>query len=77
MVKQACITVSKDKTMVKANTKNAAFQMYNEGIISIDEIKPIKIDQWYKIDGSYGQWVLDYEFPNTKCDEFIDVKYEQ
>lgn len=60
---------------IKATTDNAAFQLYNESIISNDTKKPIKKHTWYHINGSYAEWVLKNEFPNTKGDEYIDVEY--
>lgn len=62
---------------VKATTDNAAFQLHNESIVNSIDIKewPIKKNTWYHINGSYGEWVLKNEFPNTKGNEYINVEY--
>ncbi len=62
---------------IKATTKNAAFQLYNESVVNSEDIKEwrIKKDTWYPINGSYGIWVIDNECPNFKGDEFINVEY--
>lgn len=60
---------------VKATTDNAAFQLYNESVVPNDTKKPMKKNTWYPINGSYGKWVLDNEFPTFKGDEFINVEY--
>lgn len=60
---------------VKGTTDNAAFQLHNESIVSNDTEKPMKKNTWYHINGSYGEWVLKNEFPNTKGDEYINVEY--
>lgn len=76
---QATFTVSADKQMVMADTDMSAYQLYNEGVTKgpADENEwPMKPNVWYKIDGAYGHWVLENEFPNTKGGEMINVKYE-
>lgn len=64
--------VDKAKNLVKGDTINSAFQLFNEGIIK--DAKHYK-DVWYPINGEYGWWVLENEFPNVKGDETINVKY--
>lgn len=72
---EATFTVNPKLKLVKANTDNAAFQLYNESVVPNDTKKPMKKNTWYPINGSYGQWVLENEFPTFKGDEFINVKY--
>lgn len=63
------------RNLVKATTDNAAFQLYNEGII--EDGKHLK-DTWYPINSKYdeyGWWVLKNEFPNIKGGEAINVEY--
>lgn len=73
---EAIITVNPKLKLVKANTNNSAKQLYNESVVSdYGKDWPLKKNKWYPINGSYGQWVLENEFPNTKGDEVINVKY--
>lgn len=74
---EAIITVNKKLNLVSANTQNSAWQLYNEGVVSNDDIPswPPQINEWYPINGSYGLWVLKNEFPNTKGGEVINVNY--
>ena len=62
---------------VKATTDNAVFQLHNESIVNSNDVKkwPMKKNIWYPINGSYGKWVINNEFPAFKCNEFINVEY--
>lgn len=60
---------------VQATTDDAAFQLYNESIVPRDTKKPMKKHTWYPINGSYGRWVLENEFPTFRGNEFITVEY--
>lgn len=68
--------VNKVSEVVKATTDNAAFQLYNESVVKeYGNDWPLKKDTWYPINGEYGMWVIENEFPNTKGGEFINVEY--
>ena len=62
---------------VKATTDNAVFQLHNESIVNSNDVKkwPMKKNIWYPINGSYGIWVINNEFPTFKGNEFINVEY--
>ena len=71
-------TVNSKLKLIKANTDNSARQLYKEGVVKDYELGkdwPLKKNVWYPINGSYGKWVLENEFPNFKGGEFINVVY--
>ena len=73
---EAIFTVDSKLKRVKANTDNSARQLYNESVVKeYGKDWPLKKNTWYPINGSYGQWVLENEFPNIKGGEVINVKY--
>ena len=75
-MKLVTFTVNPKLKLVKANTDNSARQLYNESVVKdYGKDWPLKKNVWYSINGSYGQWVLENEFPNFKCGEFINVVY--
>ena len=53
----------------KACTQNAAFQMFNEGVV---KVRP-KVNEWFEITSSYGEWALESLFNTVKGGEFIVV----
>ena len=75
-MKSVAFTVNPKLKLVKANTDNSARQLYNESVVKdYGKDWPLKKNVWYPIKGSYGQWVLENEFPNFKGGEFINVVY--
>ena len=75
-MKSATFTVNPKLKLVKANTDNSARQLYNESVVKdYGKDWPLKKNVWYPINGFYGQWVLENEFPNFKGGEFINVVY--
>ena len=77
-MKSVKFTVNSILKLIKANTDNSARQLYKEGVVKDYELGkdwPLKKNVWYPINGSYGKWVLENEFPNFKGGEFINVVY--
>ena len=77
-MKSVKFTVNSKLKLIKANTDNSARQLYKEGVVKDYELGkdwPLKKNVWYPINGSYGKWVLENEFPNFKGGEFINVAY--
>lgn len=75
-MKSVKFTVNSKLKLVKANTDNSARQLYNESVVKdYGKDWPLKKNVWYPINGSYGKWVLENEFPNFKGGEFINVVY--
>ena len=77
-MKSVKFTVNSKLKLIKANTDNSARQLYKEGVVKDYELGkdwPLKKNVWYPINGSYGKWVLENEFPNFKGGEFINVVY--
>ena len=75
-MKYVTFTVNPKLKLVKANTDNSARQLYNESVVKdYGKDWPLKKNVWYPINGSYGQLVLNNEFPNFKGGEFINVVY--
>ena len=75
-MKYVTFTVNPQLKLVKSNTYSYSRQLYNESDVKdYGKDWPLKKNVWYPINGSYGQWVLNNEFPNFKGGEFINVVY--